>query len=223
VAKCPCTVSLRSPHPWPITRAIPPSGRDHDLRGVSSALKPLGITLALLSAQGELTHSLKGCSMKFFFLLVVPIFLASSSQAALYQAFCWAQVSSGVQCTQIKASLSYPTQGFACRQYALSLGSVKSGFFRDTDLERLKLKQEEVCNYVAHQPKWECFLESRCETSGGATSSLSPLSRYVFAPTGEADSARKACVTTAASEYLDALQGAGENCWIAARAVMTMP
>ena len=161
--------------------------------------------------------------MKLLILLLAPIAFASSSQAALYQAFCWAQVPSGVQCTPIKPSLSYPTQGFACRQYALSLGSVKSGFFRDTDLERLKGKQEEVCNYVDHQPKWECFLENRCETAGGATSSISPLSRYVFAPTGDHDSARKACVTTAASAYLDALRGAGEGCWVGARAVMTMP
>ena len=161
--------------------------------------------------------------MKRLLLLFAPFVFASSSQAALYQAFCWAEVPSGVQCTEIKASLSYPTQGFACRQYALSLGSQKSGFFRDTDGVRLKSKQEEICNYVAHQPKWGCFLETRCETSGGATSSLSPLSRAVFAPTGDSDSARKACVTDAGAAYLDALKGAGEGCWVGARAVMTVP
>jgi hypothetical protein len=156
-------------------------------------------------------------------LLILPLVFAASTQAAQYQAFCWAEVPSGVQCSPIKASLSYPTQGFACRQYALALGSTHSGFFRDTDPDRLREKQEETCNYVDHQPKWGCFLEVRCETPEGVTSSLSPLGKFVFSPAGDPDAARKACVSGSQDLYLGALQAAGSACLVGARAVMTLP
>jgi len=156
-------------------------------------------------------------------LSLIPLVLAANAHSAQYQAFCWANVSGGVQCTPIKASLSYPTQAFACRQYALALGATKSGFFRDTDPARLLLKQEETCTSVDQQTKWECFLETRCEAPGGVTSSLSPLGRFVFPSSDDVDAARKACVTLADDLYLDALRAAGENCLIGARAVKVLP
>ena len=161
--------------------------------------------------------------MKFPLLLILPLVFAVSTHAAQFQAFCWANVAGGVQCSPIKASLSYPTQSFACRQYALALGATRSGFFRDTDPARLLLKQEETCNYVDHQPKWGCFLEVRCEVPGGVTSSLSPLGRFVFSPAGDSDLARKACVTEARDLYLESLRAAGEGCLVGARAVMVLP
>jgi hypothetical protein len=161
--------------------------------------------------------------MKFLMLFLLPVALAVPSEAARYQAFCWAQLSSGVYCTKIARSLSYSIQGFACRQYALALGASSSGFFRDTDSARLRQKQEEGCNYVAQQPKWQCFVETRCETSDGVTSSLAPIGRAVFSPVGDSEAARVACVSDFGPIYLESLKGASNSCLVGARAVMTVP
>ncbi len=161
--------------------------------------------------------------MKLLLLLLFPAALAASADPSDFHAFCWAETPAGVYCTKIKRSLSYPTQGFACREFARTLGARHSGFFRDTDFHRIRMKLEDVCTYVERHPKWECFLETRCEENGQATSSLNPIGRFVFTPAGNSDAARRACVSVASKLYLEALKGATNSCLIGARAVMTVP
>jgi hypothetical protein len=145
------------------------------------------------------------------------------AHAASYSAFCWAQTSSGVYCSSIVPSPSYWMQGFYCRQFALSQNATSSGFFRYTDVNALKLKQEEGCNYVNTKPKYSCLMEQRCEIGGVVTSSISPTQRYVFSDAGNEDLARTACVNEAPKPYRDALATQQQGCLIGARAVMTIP
>jgi hypothetical protein len=149
--------------------------------------------------------------------------LPTLSHAASYSAFCWAQTTSGVYCSTIVNSPSYYLQGFYCRQFALSQNASASGFYRNTDRGALKLKQEEGCNYVNTKPKYDCFLEERCEAGGIVTSSISPTHRSVFSDSGNEALARKACVTEAPEPYLTALATVDSSCLIGARAVMTIP
>jgi hypothetical protein len=164
--------------------------------------------------------------MKFWMRVAVCFFcLAAKANADLpyYSGFCWAETSSGVHCSPIYPSPSVPIQNYACAKFAASLGSTHSGGFRNTNVNALILAQEQNCNDVNQQPKFDCFLEERCDEAGGVTSSLSPLHRSVFSQSGNVDLARKACVDKAQSLYSDALKSAGLNCLIGARAVMTLP
>jgi hypothetical protein len=154
----------------------------------------------------------------FFTLLI-----SAESRAASYSAFCWAQTSTGVYCSSIVPSSSYFMQGFYCRQYALSQHATSSGFFRNTDVAALKLKQEEGCNYVNTKPKYSCLMEQRCESGGVVTSSISPVHRSVFSDAGNEDLARKACALEAPEPYVNALATMAQGCLIGARAVMTIP
>ncbi len=160
--------------------------------------------------------------MKLFFVILFTLVLNARADAAP-SGFCWAQLSSGVYCTQIAYSPSVFLLSYQCKQYAAGMGAGTSGYFRNTDVNALQQKQEEGCNYVANNPKYSCFLEERCETSGGVTSSLSPINRSVFSPSGDADLARKACLARAPEAYLDAMTSAPLECLVGARAVMTIP
>ena len=158
-----------------------------------------------------------------FLVLVMPLIFTLKSEAAVFSGFCWAQLTSGVYCTPILFSPSVAVQKFACAQYAASMGSTQSGWFRNTSVDALGLSQESNCNYVNNLPKYDCFLEERCEISGNVTSSWSPINRSVFSTSGDSDLARKACVTKASSAYIGALKNTPFNCLIGARAVMTIP
>jgi hypothetical protein len=145
------------------------------------------------------------------------------AHAAVAQGFCWAKTNSGVHCTAIKPAPSFYLLTLQCKQYGVGLGASVYGTYRNTDVTALQQKQEEGCNDVAGLSKYDCFLEDRCETPDGVTSSISPIHRSVFSAGGDTETARKACVSQAPTEYLSALSGAGAQCLVGARAVETLP
>jgi hypothetical protein len=160
----------------------------------------------------------------FFTLLALTlIHLTTTVEAAPYSGFCWAQKTSGVYCSAIAFSPSYYLQGLICKQYAATIGSSQSGFYRNTDVSALKEKQDEGCNYVADLPKYTCLLQERCETPDGVTSSISPLGHSVFSASSDEETAKKMCISTHSAPYLNALSNATSDCLIGARAVMTIP
>ncbi len=160
--------------------------------------------------------------MKLALVLIVTL-LSGASSANAASGFCYAVKSSGVYCTAIATMPPAAIASRACAVYARSMGASESGFFRNTDVGTLELRQEQECHYVANKPKYQCFVQETCTGAGTASSSLSPLDRYVFENIGSMDIAKSACVDKASADYLNALRSAGAGCLIGAKAVVTMP
>lgn len=132
------------------------------------------------------------------------------AKAAKYRFCAGESQHEGVMCSLIKYSIPYVSAKF-CKAWAMQNNVNYLGSFSDSNRARLEEKQRDICDYLPGLRKWSCFVIEDC----GMSSSLSPIGVQVFAPSGDVEQARDACVNVGWNIYKQKLIDVSHGCKIA--------
>jgi hypothetical protein len=156
--------------------------------------------------------------MKNLFLIAIMA-MALPAMAEAKWSFCAVETPhEGVHCSNAKFTYSSYIAHQKCQLWANGQNLPLLSTFTVNTKKAAIDKQEEVCDSLPGKGKWQCFKIEDC----GMSSSISPIDKRVFAPTGATEQARDECVRRGWKIFSQSLIDLPHGCKLAPDAVQMM-